>query len=133
MWQKYVNSLRLRVALHLSTGGGCTNEAHAAIAEILNNPDKYPVIETNAENMGVEPNIQTDQFNFGKSFSQALRSSGMAACSQTILDAMNVPANGIPDANTDPRLEVMYDCNPDGEYIAYDVMMTDVDITNLSN
>ena len=43
---------------------------------------------------------QSDDFNFGKSLSQALRSGGMAASSQTVLKAMNVPANGIPDENT---------------------------------
>ena len=133
LWQKYVNSLRLRIALHLSTAGDCTAEAHAAIAEILNNPSQYPLIDNNTENMGVTANTQKDDFNFGKSFSQALRSSGMAACSQTILDAMNLPANGIPDENTDPRLEVMYDCNPDGQYIAYDVMMTEAEITTLTD
>ncbi|WFE86961.1 SusD/RagB family nutrient-binding outer membrane lipoprotein [Parabacteroides chongii] len=131
MWQKYVNSLRLRIALHLSTSGDCVAEAHAAIAEILNNPGKYPLIDNNKENMGVTPDTQKDDFNFGKSLSQALRSSGMAACSQAVLDAMNVPANGLPNDQTDPRLEVMYDCNPEGEYIAYDVMMTDAEISNL--
>ena len=133
IWQKYVNSLRLRIALHLSTAGDCVTEAHAAIAEILNNPSQYPLIDNNTENMGVTADTQSDNFNFGKSLSQALRSGGMAACSQTVLDAMNVPTNGIPDAKTDPRLEVMYDCNPDGEYIAYDVMMTDAEISNLSD
>ena len=83
--------------------------------------------------MGVTANTQRDEFNFGKSLSQALRSSGMSACSQTILDAMNLPANGTPDENTDPRLEVMYDCNPDGQYIAYDVMMTEAEITSLTD
>ena len=133
MWQKYVNSLRLRIALHLSTSGDCMAEAHAAIAEILNNPSQYPLIDNNTENMGVTANTQKDEFNFGKSLSQALRSSGMAACSQTILNAMNLPANGIPDNNTDPRLEAMYDCNPDGQYIAYDVMMTEAEITTLKD
>ncbi|WP_293717105.1 SusD/RagB family nutrient-binding outer membrane lipoprotein [uncultured Parabacteroides sp.] len=133
MWQKYANSLRLRIALHLSTGGDCVTEAHAAIAEILNNPGQYPLIDNNSENMGVTADTQSDDFNFGKSLSQALRSGGMAASSQTVLKAMNVPANGIPDEKTDPRLEVMYDCNPDGEYIAYDVMMTDVEISNLND
>lgn len=133
MWQKYVNSLRLRIALHLSTNGDCVSEAHAAIAEILNNPGQYPLIDNNLENMGVTADTQSDDFNFGKSLSQALRSGGMAASSQTVLKAMNVPANGIPNENTDPRLEVMYDCNPDGEYIAYDVMMTDVEISNLND
>jgi hypothetical protein len=57
----------------------------------------------------------------------------MAAGSQAVLDAMNVPSNGIPDANTDPRLQVMYDCNPDGEYVAYDVNLTNAQINAISD
>lgn len=133
IWQKYVNSLRLRIALHLATAGDCTADAHAAIAEILNNPTKYPLIDNNSENMGVAADTQTDDFNYGKSLSQALHTGEYGAASQTILRVMNVPANGIPDANTDPRLQVMYDCNPDGEYVAFDVNMTNAEITNLSD
>ena len=130
-WQKYANSLRLRIALHLSTGGDCVSEAHAAIAEILNNPTKYPLIDNNQENMGVTADTQTDKFNFGKSLSQALHGNGGAT--QNVLNVMNLPANGIPDANTDPRIAAMYDCNPDGEYIAYDIRMTNAEITNLND
>lgn len=131
MWRKYVNSLRLRIALHLATAGDCVNEAQSTIAEVLNNPSQYPVIENNSENMGVTADTQSDDFNFGKSLSQALH--GNNGASQTMLKVMNLPANGIPDANTDPRIQVMYDCNPDGEYVAYDVNMTNAEITDLSN
>lgn len=133
IWQKYVNSLRLRIALHLATNGDCTTEARNAIAEILNNPSKYPLVDNNSENMGVTGDTQTDDFNFGKSMAQALRTGNYAAGSQVVLDAMNVPSNGIPDANVDPRLQVMYDCNPDGEYIAYDVNLTNAQITEISD
>lgn len=132
-WRKYVNSLRLRIALHLATNGDLVSDAKSVIAEILNNPTQYPVIEANAENMGVEGDTQTDTFNFGKSLSQALHTGSYAVGSETMLTAMNVPANGVPDANTDPRLQVMYDCNPDGEYIAYDVRMTNTEISNLAD
>ena len=111
----------MRIALHLSTGGDCVSEAHAAIAEILNNPTKYPLIDNNQENMGVTADVQTYNFNFGKSLSQALHGNGGAT--QNVLNVMNLPANGIPDANTDPRIAAMYDCNPDGEYIAYDLSL----------
>lgn len=133
IWQKYINSLRLRIALHLATNGDCTEEAKKAIAEILNNPTKYPLIDNNSENMGVKGDTKTDDFNFGKSMAQALRTGNMAAGSQAVLDAMNVPSNGIPDANTDPRLQVMYDCNPDGEYVAYDVNLTNAQINAISD
>ncbi len=132
MWQKYANSLRLRIALHLATNGDCTAEAKNAIAEILNNPAKYPLIDSNDENMGVTGDTQTDDFNYGKSLSQALHDGGSVG-SQTILTAMNVPSTGVPDANTDPRIEAMYDCNPDGEYVAYDVNMTSTQISDLSD
>lgn len=132
-WRKYVNSLRLRIALHLSTNGECAAEGKATIAEILGNPTQYPVIEANAENMGVSGNTQSDTFNYGKSLSQALHTGGYAMGSETMLTAMNVPANGIPTAATDPRLQVMYDCNPDGEYVAYDVRMSDTEITQLTS
>ncbi len=133
MWQKYVNSLRLRIALHLATAGDCTSDACSAIAEILNNPDQYPVIDDNSENMGVDSNTSSDTFNYGKAMSQALRTGSYAAGSQTILNVMNVPSDGVPDENTDPRLPAMYDCNPDGAYIAFDVSMTNTEITNLGD
>lgn len=133
IWRKYINSLRLRVALHLATTGDCTAEAHSAIAEILGNPEKYPLIDRNAENMGVTGDTQKDDFNYGKSMSQALRTGGMAAGSQAVLNAMNLPANGIPDAGTDPRIQVMYDCNPDGEYVAYDVRLSSSEISDISD
>ncbi len=133
VWRKYVNSLRLRIALHLATNGDCTTEARAAIAEILNNPGQYPLIDNNSENMGVTADTQSDTFNFGKSLSQALRTGSMAAGSPTMLRVMNLPGNGIPDANTDPRLQVMYDPNPDGEYIAFDINMSNTEISNLGD
>lgn len=136
MWRKYVNSLRLRIALHLSTNGDCTTEAHAAIKEILENPDKYPLIESNDDNMGVASDTQTDDFNYGKSISQAFLTGGtdgLGAVSQTMLDALNVPEGGTPDENTDPRLEVMYDCNPDDQYVAFDVHKTNAEITRISD
>lgn len=131
LWQKYVNSLRLRIALHLATNGDLTSEARAAIKEILENPTLYPVIDNNTENMGVNPSTNSDDFNWGKSMAQALHS-GFTA-SQTMLDAMNLPANGIPDANTDPRIQVILDPNPEGEYVAYDLTKTSSQISDIAS
>ena len=133
IWQRFVNSLRLRIALHLATNGDLTSVAQAAIKEILENPTKYPVIETNAQNQGVNGDTQTDNFNFGKSIAQALAGRSEGSGSKAMLDAMNVPANGIPDANTDPRIAAIYDCNPDGEYIAYDNTLTESQISTIAD
>ena len=132
MWQRYVNSLRLRIALHLATNGDLTGDARNAIAEILNNPSKYPLIENNNHNMGVDGETSTDDYNYGKGIAQALAGRSEGSGSQAMLDAMNVPANGIPDANTDPRIAAIYDCNPDGEYVAYDNSLTDAQISDIA-
>lgn len=135
-WQKYVNSLRLRIALHLSTNGDCVTEARAAIKEMLENPGAYPMIESNDDNMGIAADTQTDTFNYGKSISQAFHTGGTdgyGAASQTMLDALHVPTDGIPNANTDPRLAVMYDSNPDGNYVAFDVHKTNTEISRISD
>ena len=133
IWQRYVNSLRLRIALHLATNGDLTAQARSAIGEILGNPSKYPLIETNAQNMGVNGDTQTDKFNYGKGIAQALAGRHEGSGSQAMLDAMNVPANGIPDDNTDPRLAAIYDCNPDGEYVAYNNALTDAQISKIAD
>ena len=133
LWQRYVNSLRLRIALHLATNGDLTALARTAIGEILNNPAKYPLIETNEQNMGVNGDTRSDKFNFGKSIAQALAGRGEGSGSQAMLDAMNVPENGIPDENTDPRIAAIYDCNPDGEYVAYDNRLTSAEISKISD
>lgn len=131
MWTKYVNSLRLRIALHLSTNGSLTTEAHNTIKEILENPASYPVIDSNDENMGVTPSTNNDDFNFGKSLSQALH--GGYTVSQTYLDALNVPANGVPSAATDPRTSYLLDPNPDGEYVSYDITKSSSEISTIAS
>lgn len=133
MWQKFVNSLRLRVALQFASKGEVAAKATAAIGEILGNPSKYPLIDNNSENMGVTCDTSNDTFNFGKSLSQALAGRPEASASQNVFDVMRVGADGLPTANTDPRLQVMYDPNPDGEYIAYDVTKSSQDISNIAD
>lgn len=47
-WQKFCNSLRLRLAMRIS--GVAPDIAKSTIEEIAGDPSKYPVLETNAEN-----------------------------------------------------------------------------------
>ena len=133
IWQRYVNSLRLRIALHLATNGDLTSTAQSVIQEILSNPSKYPLVESNDQNQGVDGDTSNDTFNYGKSIAQALAGRAEGSGSQAMLDAMNVPANGIPDENTDPRLVAVYDCNPDGEYIAYDNSLSSSEISDIAD
>lgn len=134
IWRRYTNSLRLRVALHL-VNGDCASEAKAAIKEILENPDKYPVIEDNSQNMTVSSDLSTDTYNFGKSFSQALHTSGNSygVVSQAVLDALKIGADGKINADSDPRVQAMLDPNPDNAYVAYDVTLSSTKIDDAAS
>lgn len=47
-WQKFANSLRLRLALRISAVS--QGPASATVSEVLGNPAKYPVMESNEDN-----------------------------------------------------------------------------------
>lgn len=49
-WQRWCNSLRLRLAMRLANMDSEIAASKATFAEILGNPDKYPIIETCAQN-----------------------------------------------------------------------------------
>ena len=49
-WQRFCNSLRLRIAMRLSGMSSQASKSKATFEEILGNPAKYPVIDESAEN-----------------------------------------------------------------------------------
>lgn len=50
MWQRWCNSLRLRLAMRLSNMSSQVEKSKATFKEILGNPSKYPVIEESSQN-----------------------------------------------------------------------------------
>ena len=110
MWQRYVNSLRLRVATHLASNGDLTSEARSAIQTMLSNPATYPMVDTNAENTTVAQS--DDAFNFDKDLQDAIENSTYNRMSGFMQRALNANTD-----NPDPRLEVLYDANWDNQYI----------------
>jgi hypothetical protein len=52
-WRLYANSVRLRVAMRVSSNGQLTAEGRAALKEIIENPSKYPVVESNEQNIQI--------------------------------------------------------------------------------
>lgn len=113
MWQKYVNSLRLRVATHLASNGDLTSEARSAIKTMLSDPATYPMVETNVENTTVAQS--DDAFNFDKDLQNAIENANYNRMSGFMQRALNANTS-----NPDPRLEVLYDPNWDGNYIGLD-------------
>lgn len=113
MWQKYVNSLRLRVATHLASNGNLVSEARDAIRTMLSNPATYPMVDTNKENTTVAQS--DDAFNFDKDMQNAIENASYNRMSGFMQRALNANTK-----NPDPRLEVLYDANWDNEYIGLD-------------
>lgn len=107
-WKRFCNSTRLRVAIRLSSADETT--AKAVIAEILNNPEDYPIIQSNEDNayfmwpgeepynelwyrrLGAAPGKKTDPYRTNYTLITALQS------------------------NNDPRLSVYADTNKYGDY-----------------
>ena len=62
-WERYTNSLRLRLAMRVASQGELAEEGRAIIKEILENPTEYPLIEEQANNVFIT-NQKSGQLNF---------------------------------------------------------------------
>ncbi|MDR1593831.1 MAG: SusD/RagB family nutrient-binding outer membrane lipoprotein [Prevotellaceae bacterium] len=124
-WALYTNSLRLRAAIRSAQHGPITAKAQAAIKEILENPAKYPILETNElDEMIFLKNDHSDALNWegggglgewsnGKSASGAIvnRMLSNGNWRRTVVGDkdVHVPNTGryIPDVD-DPRILLLY-------------------------
>lgn len=52
-WRRYINSIRLRIAMRVSTNGPLASEGQAVVKEILGNASTYPVVESNEQNIQI--------------------------------------------------------------------------------
>ena len=104
MWARYANSLRLRIATTVALKGDLTSTAQAAIKECVSRK----LIET--QDAQIELISDMDGFNFWENFRDGYKDINNVA-SQPMIDAMQ-KAGGY-----DPRLQVMYVKNKDGEYV----------------
>ena len=108
-WKKFTNSLRLRVAIRMSSAN--ETAAKTVIQEILGNPAKYPIITANSDNAywffpGVAPDQEIWYESMG-TVGTAPKKSGWRM-QQPIIDALQ--------NNNDPRLPVYADKNSYGKY-----------------
>lgn len=62
-WERYANSLRLRLAVRVSSQGELSETGKAAVKEILENPETYPLIEEQSNNIFIV-NQKSGQLNF---------------------------------------------------------------------
>ena len=110
-WRKYCNSLRLRIALRVSSNGSLTTKAQQAISEMLSNASQYPMVDNNDEVTKGTP----DEDGF----------SAWARDPQSAYETWAGEFNRASDAminamEDDPRLDVIFDKNGAGNFQGVD-------------
>ncbi|MHA7941559.1 SusD/RagB family nutrient-binding outer membrane lipoprotein [Formosa sp. 3Alg 14/1] len=111
-WRKFCNSLRLRIAIRMSSADEAT--AKTVIASIVNNPSAYPVFETNNDNAyfwwpGVVPDVEPWFATMGATDGNKIHGYRV---NKTLVNTLQ--------DNDDPRLPVYADKNKYGVYHGYE-------------
>lgn len=110
-WRKFINSLRLRVAVRMSNVA--ESKAAVVINEILNDPTTYPILSANNENAYVWwPGLASHAERWFRTVgSVSNNKTSQLRMNHELIDALKV--------NNDPRLPVYADKNQNGEYNGY--------------
>lgn len=108
-WEKYCNSLRLRLAVRVASQGTLSAKGKQVVAEILNG--NYPLVSNLDDNIKLDSNGEDTGAFFNP---DDLRTGyiSQSRASQAMLDALTLLVPG----ENDPRLPVMYSKNAAGEY-----------------
>ncbi|AFK03696.1 hypothetical protein Emtol_2560 [Emticicia oligotrophica DSM 17448] len=124
LWKKYCNSLRLRILMRASAASAFSARATSEIADILNNPSKYPTIGSNTENIQIGVyDLNTDIH--AKNFRSGLEDWDGNIAGKAMIDHMN--------KNADPRLRAMFEAgiNAKGVYNGLDPLLDNATQTAL--
>ncbi|MCB0654487.1 MAG: SusD/RagB family nutrient-binding outer membrane lipoprotein [Saprospiraceae bacterium] len=119
LWQRYTNSLRLRLLTRVSGSSEFSSRASSEIAEIIGNPTGYPVVEDNSQNIMIDVYDINTPIN-SKGFQQGINSAGWDGD-----DAPQKMINFLKDAQ-DPRLRILFEPGTEagGEYVGLDPLLT---------
>lgn len=110
-WRKFINSLRLRVAMRMSNVA--ETKATAVVNEMLGDPATYPLLESNADNAYINwPGISSHTERW-------FRTVGSLSGNKTSQLRMNHEIINTLKEHNDPRLSVYADQNTFGEYNGY--------------
>ena len=103
-WQKYCNSMRLRLAIRISSVDAAL--AQSTIEEVLGNPEKYPIMEDNDDNAFFY--WQGSDSNYYEPVADAYRTRKTEfVASDVMVDYMNT--------NKDPRIGVYFTPTPSSQ------------------
>ncbi|MFV0564266.1 MAG: SusD/RagB family nutrient-binding outer membrane lipoprotein [Flavobacteriaceae bacterium] len=117
-WQKYTNSLRLRMLTRVSAAPDFQTRAKSEITEILNNSNTYPIIASNDDNIQINVYDLSTELR-PKKFREGLEDWNGNVSGKVMIDYMNT--------NLDPRLRVLFEPGPNAPantYIGLDQMLS---------
>jgi len=113
LWRKYTNSLRLRLLMRISNVDEAT--AKAAVTEMLNDQNTYPLVNNNDENILLKMNPPSFKSDIRDGLTDLATSSGPVAPAY-LLETVMV-------ANNDPRTPVLWDPGILGTYKGLDPLL----------
>jgi hypothetical protein len=113
-WRKYVNSLRLRAAIRLSTsnpGNDKVGEAEKAIKEIFGDSNKYPVVTGADDQISVKwHGTGNGWWNTITGFDNYAQWHSRNTASKARIDRLDLNKDAVySPAEDDPRLPLLYD------------------------
>lgn len=120
-WKKYCNSLRLRMLMRVSGVPSFQTRVNSEISAILANPDSYPLVLTNADNILIKVTDPSSGVNNGTNtgasasfYTGLIGWGGGDVAGKVMIDSMN--------HNGDPRLRAMFEPgdSASGVYIGLD-------------
>ncbi len=135
-WEKYCNSLRLRMLTRVSGVSSFKSRVSSEIAAIVGNPSSYPLVLTNADNILINvKDVNTAVSNGSGTGANASFHSGLIGwggadeAGKVMIDSMN--------NNGDPRLRSMFEAGdsakPAGTFIGLDPSLDNTSGTTLAN
>lgn len=127
-WKRYINSLRLRMLTRVSGASSFSGRAQSEIAQILANPNSYPIVTTNAENVQIEVTRTGMFFNDNDEFRRGLEDWSGNVAGKKIIDHMV--------KNKDPRLTYVFESGlsaTPGTYLGLDPLLNISSQTELVN
>jgi hypothetical protein len=114
-WQRFANSLRLRMALRVASQGSLTAKGREVLGQMLSNPSKYPLVETFEQVIKIDPDNDAFKNDMGNpwggvrgAFEDGEGEGSFVRASKAMIDILGV-VDGKMTADSDPRTPVFVD------------------------
>ena len=119
LWRRFVNSLRMRMLMRVQAAPEFSARAMSEMAEIVGNPERYPLIENNDQNSMIDVFDPSTQIS-ARGFREGINSAGWDGddASQFMIDLLQ--------ESNDPRLEIFFEPGvnaTDSAFVGLDPML----------